>query len=531
MSKLADIFRPRVHEADDDGVVVPMPLPAARMNAAGHGAANEAARDDRPAHNLDARLEGELRRSEESEALHRLLVDTRRKIDDLDALKSTLDDMALPFRGAMRALDQERALSTNLARQLSEKAAAGDKLRDELQHAQNKTRLLETEAENLRDALDQARESSYAVESVRALLTDEIKRRDAKIAALERQLEQEAMQRRSFNENCHILQDQVLQAEKRIAELQDALVYAGERCEALKQDKRSLWHSAELARAEAERVNRRLAEGEGALSAIRVELGKVEARYAEICAERNRLADAAGELREQQQAERQRFDGRIAALEARVAAADRQVAEMRQRLIERTEEARAFICKAAEATIARAAAERRLAALQVSHGLRGAVTEDPAEARTALSEFLRALNLKSREMALASAAEKMAALSERKEHATTDSQTLRAEADKRAHDLVAVFQDDRPRRTEIEKALDAARQANARLESEVAGLSAELRDTAAKTELPNADLLPEIERPKKPAGAARNGRLGYETGLDAHLRLPAEDGDPGRSVA
>jgi chromosome segregation ATPase len=534
MSKLVDISRPGVQETGDDGVVVAMPLPPARTNGAGQLAGQvttgEGASDGGVARHLDARVEVELQRSEESEALHRLLVDTRRKIDNLDALKTALDDMALPFRGAMRALDQERALSSDLARQLSEKAAACDKLRDELQHAENKVRLQESETESLRDALDKARESSYALESVRMLLSDEVKRRDAKIEALERQLDEEALQRRGLNENYRTLQEQALQAGRRITELQDALVEAGAKCETLKQDKRSLWHSAELARAEAERVNRRLMEGEGALRAIRLELGKVEARHAEICAERNRLADMADEFREQQQAERQQFNGRIGALETRIAAADRQVAELRHRLIERTEEARAYICKTAEATMARASAERRLAALQVSHGLGGTDAEDPVEARTALSEYLRALNLKSREMALASAAEKMADLGARKGPLKTDSESLRTGANKRAEDLAAGFQNDHPRRAEIEKALDAARQANARLESEVASLRSELRDPGGKTEPSKAEPVA-TERAKSRTMATPDGGLGYQEGLVAQLLRSAKKDDPGRSVA
>ncbi len=515
-------------------------MPRASLKASGAGipAAGGAAGDDSPARNLPTPPEAWVRRSEESEALHRLLVDTSRKIDDLDAVKSALDDMVLPFRGAMRALDQERALSANLSRQLGEKAAAYDKLRDELQHAENKTRVLETETEGLRDALDQARVSGYAMESARALLSDEIKRRDEKIAALERQLVQEVHQRRSLCEGFRTMQEQAFQAETRITELQDALGEAGQACEALKHDKRSLWRSAELARDDAERMGRRVAEGEAMLSAIRVELGKVEARHVEVCAERNRLADAVDDLREQQEAGRQRLSGRIEALEARAAAADQQVAEMRQRLIERTEEARAFICKAAEATIARASAERRLAALQVSQGVRGQGDDDPTETRTALSEFLRALNLRSREMALAGSAEKLAALTERKRSLAADSQSQRAGAGKGIEDVMAALPGDRQQRGEIEDALEAARKANARLESEVASLRSGLEDAAGAAASPNrvmpdkvATKPPQIASPKPRSGTAHGGALAYEAGLVAQLRRHPEEDDPARSVA
>ncbi len=231
---------------------------------------------------------------------------------------------------------------------------------------------------------------------------------------------------------------------------------------------------------------------------------------------------------------------------------------MRQRLIERTEEARAFICKAAEATIARATAERRLAALEVSQGSRERVHDDSAESRTALSEYLRALNLKSREMALASAAEKLAALTERRGHSTNDSQTRRSVADKRVEGVTAGLDSDRLRRTEIEKALEIAREADARLESDVASLTSGLLDVVgvsgrpkaavvdsdrrpaparerSKTESPKAELSrserPGTERTKERIQTGHTGALAYEAGLVAQMRQPAEEGDPARSVA
>lgn len=585
MSKLADIFRPRGQEADGGGVVVPMPRASARAKGAGLPTAgapvrDEAVRDDNAARDLAVQQEVAVprrddaapHRSEEGEALHRLLVDTSRKINDLDSLKSALDDMTLPFRGAMRALDQERALSSNLSRQLGEKAAICDKLRDELQEAENRTRVLETEAESLRDALDQARESSYAVESARALLGDEIKRRDEKIAALERQLEQEAAQRRTFGDSFRAMQEQAFHAETRLSEMQDALVEAEQACEGLKQDKRSLWRSAELAREEAERMSRRVAEGEHMLSAIRLELGKVEARHVETSAERNRLTDTVDELREQVEAERQRFSGRLDALEARAAAAERAVAETRQRLIDRTEEARAFVCKAAEATIARAAAERKLAALQVAQGIRAHGDDDPMESRTALSEYLRALNLKSREMALAGSAEKLAALTERKRIQAADSESPRV-GNGIEDVMAALASSGRQPRSDIEDALDAARKANARLESEVASLRSglsdvggrpaiampgktetapsqaelskmELRERANAARAKPERLRPERAKPEGPkservlpeprqsrTGSASKGGLAYEAGLTAQLRGSSEEGDTPRSVA
>ena len=381
----------------------------------------------------------------------------------------------------MQALDQERRLSSDLSRQLGETAATCETLRGELQRARHTTRVLETEAENLRVALESARETGSAMERAQAALGEEIRRRDAHIAALERQLEQEALQRRSLGDNHRTTQEQLLRAEKLIAELQSALAGADQKCEALTSDKRALWQAAEQARDEAARLSRRLAEGEGALSDTRADLGRVEAGYADVCGERNRLAEIVQELREQHNSECKTLNGRIEVLQSRATATERLVAETRQRLIERTEEARAFICKAAEATIARSSAERRLAEVEVTQGLRARGSNEPAELRTALSEYLRALNLRSREMAMSGAAEKLTVLSERNGRLAADSVALRAGTEKRVEDVVSALRDERVSQSEIEGALDAARRENARLENEVASLRASLGDAANGT--------------------------------------------------
>ena len=214
----------------------------------------------------------------------------------------------------------------------------------------------------------------------------------------------------------------------------------------------------------------------------------------------------------------------------------------RQRLIERTEEARAFHCKAAEATIARAAAERRLAALQVARGIGERGDEDPTESRTALSEYLRALNLKSREMALAGSAGKLAALSDRNRHQAADRESPRA--GNGIEDVMAALAESGGQpRSDIEDALDAARKANARLESEVASLRSGFSDAAglpsiampSKVETRTRKIEPpkvkrsKSEPPRSPAPL--NGMLTYESGLVAQLRRRSDEDDAARSVA
>ena len=544
MAKLADIFRLKIQDVADHGVVIPLPIVSLKASAGPPATTGESAGAGNVARNVETLVKANSPVGEEQQALHQLLIETRRKIDELDALKNALDRTVLPFNGAMQALDQERRLSSDLSRQLGETAATCEALRGELQRARHTTRAVETEAENLRVALESARETGAAMERAQAALDEEIRRRDAHIAALERQLEQEALQRRSLGDHHRTTQEQLLRAEKLIAELQSALTGADQKCEALTRDKRALWDAAEQARDEAERLGRRLAEGESALNTTRADLGRFETGYADVCGERNRLAELVQELREQHKNECQTLNGRIEVLQSRATATERLVAETRQRLINRTEEARAFICKTAEATIARGSAERRLAEIEVAQGLRARPSGEPAESRTALSEYLRALNLRSREMAMSGAAEKLTVLSERNGRLAADGLALRAGDDKRVEDVVSVLRDERLGHGEIESALEAARKENARLESEVASLRASLGDAANGTVQVPASEPPDaaeakaargieppkvepskIEPPKSRLGLARNGVRAFESMLMPRRRPAADEDD------
>lgn len=544
MANLADIFRLALPEAGDEGVVASLPNPPPFGNKCTDSDDAEAAvKVDRARSNVESLL-GVGSPSEENEVLHRLVTNTRRKLDELDEIKQAFDDMMEPLSAAMRALDQERLLSMNLAGQLDEKTAGYEKLRDVLHQAEKKIRQFESEREELRSALEHARAAGRALESRQVELGDEINRRGSQISELERQLEQEMAQRRSLGENCRTLQQQVEHAEERIVELQGNLTAADEKCALFDDDRRSLRNSLDQALSEIARLNRGLSESESAAAAVRADLGKLEASYAEMYNERSRLAAFLDELGEQRQAECQMLNEQIAALKSRAAAAERLVTETRKQLIARTEEARAFISKAAEAAIARGTAERQLAEMEVLHGRRVRQAGESERARTALSEFLRALNVKSREMSLAGATEKLAALSDRKGHLEADSRAIRSSFGGHSEVPSQAFDLDRTKRAEIDAALEAARKDNERLEDEIAGLRTALRDNdnvervqtatptaeenAARLAREEAKLVQEIEARALHRAASRNGGVAPESLFTSRPRRSSDEGGIGR---
>ncbi len=505
MAKLADIFRQKPQETGAERAVGPLPAtpaqdagrgssgekpnnsgpagpPAGALGAAASNAGSNGMNGARggvsaakPITGDDARSDTATRINKRTESLQHLVSDTRRKIDSLGAIKQAFDEIVLPFNDAMQALDQERMLSKDLSRQLDEKTAVQEKLRDELLEATSKGRLLESETSNLRAALAKARDALHAQGRSRIEFTEQIQVRDERIAELELQVEQGNAQRRSLGEGYRAMQEQILRAEQRISELQTELSAAGEHSAQVNEDNRLLRYAAEQAKSDAARVNRRLDEHESMVTAIRAELAMVNANYAETRGERDQLAGTVRHLKEQHQVEQQALNGKIEALQARAVAAERLLTETRRRLITRTEEARAFVCKTAEATIARGSAERRLVEFETSQGWRDRQDGDPNESRTALSQYLRALNLKSREMATANAAERLAAQNERNERLEVQSRVMRNTIEARVNDTNAL-QGDGTKRAEIESALEVARKDNVRLEEEIAALRSALRE-------------------------------------------------------
>jgi chromosome segregation ATPase len=219
------------------------------------------------------------------------------------------------------------------------------------------------------------------------------------------------------------------------------------------------------------------------LSSLRTQLGRAETNLTEAVGERTRIAAALEEAREQHQAERNTMSMRLEALQSRAATAERLLGEARQTLAARTEEARAFDRKAVDASIARTAAERRLAQIEGAHERRENMIRELEQARHTLSQENAGLtkNLRSREAALARAEEKVSELTARNAQLEADLQVGRSGIDERVQDLQSALDRERFERITAEGALEGARKDNDRLHAHVARLrSASRRGTVAE---------------------------------------------------
>lgn len=483
MSKLTDFFgktsQGLTNQAVEPARTAAQPAPGTPQ---GHGNGNGHPHGNGNGHHaakFDPQSMSEIgaRIGEENEALRNLLVDTGRKITELDELKDAFAKIVAPFNNTLRALEQEKSNSLSLRGALDESRTSYETLRSEFYNVEKKATAYEAELERLREDLELSRETARGLESTRTELNNEVASNRAQIAELERQLAQETAQRRSLADSRRATTEQLDAAEKRIGELEAELAALREKIALLDDDKKSLQIALDQAMADNSRLTRRLTESENTLTATRAQLGKVEASFAEAYAERGRLAAALDEAKEQHMSERNTLNMRLDALQSRTGTAEKMLAETRQNLIARTEEVRAFDRRAVEATIGHTNAEKKLATLQAAHDERERQMRDLETSRTALVERTNALTktLKTRETALTRADEKIQQLTERVAHLEADIQISRTNVEKRVEDLSGALQRERMERSVVEGALEAARKDNSRLQSEVGTLRSALR--------------------------------------------------------
>ena len=410
--------------------------------------------------------------AEEHETLRNLLSEAGRRIDEINELKDVYDRLAAPFNGALKNLEHEKALAMSLARRLEEQSRVFDALEREFYAVDKRAKLSEAEVERLHIELEVARENGRSLDGERQQLTAEIKALRAEAEERKRQLDDEIAAHRAASEKQASLHDQLDTADRRVLEFEAELAGARERLSLLESDKRSLQSTLEDAQSENARLARRASETEALMSVMRGQLGRLELTQAEATAERARLASALEEAREQHQAERQGFVARIDGLQSRATAAEGLLAEARQGLIARAEETRNFDRKAMEASVARSSAERRVAQLEAQQDSNGRKIRELENTNSSLKEehAVASKALRSRELALTRAEEKIAELGERNAQLEANLQVGRSGIDARAADLQSSLERERAERAAMEGALAEARRENERLHRRITEL-------------------------------------------------------------
>jgi len=416
----------------------------------------------------DRFLEVGARLGEENEALRTLLGDAERRIGELDGLKEAFGKISEPIAKTLRSLEQEKLHNAALQTLLADIRSAHEKLRAEFHLSERRTASLENVNERLREDLELSQQRARSIETTRLELVDELTARRDQISTLERQLAHESSERQRFAEDKQALAVQLADAEKKGIQLEAEISSAREKSVLIEDELHTLQKSLDETIAESTRLSRRVTEAENELSAARTQLGKLGSAVSEAEAERNRLATALDEANSRHQSETYSLNVRLGSLQSRALSAEKLLAEARQTLIGRTEEARGLDRKNVDTTIALSAAEKKVRQLEATVEAQERQIRDNDQARAAMSERGNGLTrtLREREVGLSRAEEQIQTLTGRIAKLEADMQVNQSAYDKRIEDLNAALHRERMERSVVEGALESARRDTVRLQRE-----------------------------------------------------------------
>ncbi len=459
MSKISDFLARKTSLGDKDPIFLPPTQDAAPPASALEG---------------EVAAAGGTRLGAENEALRSLVIDAARKIEDLDNLKLAFGRIIDPLQRTLQALEQETARNASLLSTVSESRAAADGLRENLQQSEKAVASLSAINERLQLELEQVGKSASTLESTRIELANENTQKNTQIVELESRLLAESIARQAMADEHRIVTGQAQAATSRLGTVEAEIVAARQKLALSDDERRSLQTALDQTLAEVSRISRQLTDSNHALATAQTRRTQLENSFADAEGERRRLVTALDEANERHRAESSTQTMRLDALQSRAAMAEKLLAEARTNLTARADEIRSFERKMTDATIARSATEKKLAQIESTQQAQERQTNDLEQARAALLERNTALgkNMRTREMELARAEEKIQSLSDLIARLETDIQTGRSRMDKRVEELNALLEHERMDRAVAEGALEATRKDNARLQRENSRLEA-----------------------------------------------------------
>lgn len=467
----------------------------------------------------------------QNEGLRGMLVETSRKFEELDALKAMFGNIVSPVSDLLREVEQEKSQNAGLRNLLADIRGHLDTARATLAQAEKERTALQQDNASLRHQFAAVQQEAQGLEALRVELSNEVATQRGRIGQIERQLSAETSQHQALTDAHRQLNDQFQIADKKnvrldseMRGLQEKLVLAGE-------ERQSLQASLDQAIAETARVTRRLSETESLLAAARGKIAELETAMAEGEAGRNALQLRFDETSEQHQTELAALSNRLGSVQSRAGASEKLLAETRQALAERTEEARDWERKTAEAEAARVAAEKKLAQIDATNEALEQQMAELTQSRATLMERSGSTGktLKLRETALLRAEEKIALLAERLKQSDSDHHAAREAAEKRLEELNAALHRERMARAVAEGALNASRRDFARVQQEIAdagaaktasgaaptpaALARRVKSNFGKTTT-STTAAPSVAAPATAAETAPKGRNGRKSGGD-----------------
>jgi len=395
----------------------------------------------------------------EHEALRTMLNDAALRIGSLDLVKEAYTKISEPIAKTMQALEQEKLQNATLQSLLSGLSATHQKQRSELTTSKQRGAVLESENAKLRQDLQKAQEEFRSSEAARGKLASQLTSKGDAIASLEHQLAHERAQCQRFSSERDTLAQQLSAAEKRIAQFEADAAKGHEKSVLTEAELRSLHGSLDDAVAESSRLSRRLTEAESNLAASNAKAARLGTEVTAAIAERDRAVNALHDTNGRHQAEAHALSVRLDALQARAQSAENLLAETRQALALRTEEARKSERNSAEVAITLNAANKKIKEFEAQAAEFMSLLTDAEASHKAMTARAATLerNLRDREAALVRFKEHTDALTDRIAKLESDLEGCQTDCETRVEEVNVALQRERMERSMVEGSLEAMR--------------------------------------------------------------------------
>src|SRR5262249_21944921 len=257
-------------------------------------------------------------------------------------------------------LEQEKTRNISLARRLGQLRTAHDALHAKIDEIEQKNEILANEKEELRQEVEDTQRTVRELKGIKAELANDIAVARAMAAGLEHQVAEQSARLKAFTEDNQRYRSHAIEAETRVGTLESELSTVRENLVIVQGENQSLHKSLSQAASEVAALSQRNTEMETALTAATARSQQLENSLYGVETDRNRLVAEVNEVNERQRNVQNKLHAQFEGLQARAAMAEKLLANTRQLLATRSEEARASDRHATEVKRARDAAEIRV---------------------------------------------------------------------------------------------------------------------------------------------------------------------------
>lgn len=462
MTKLTELFAARP----------PVPAPPATLQFTAPQPA-EAPAAKKPDVEIDVAeetgAEASTRLGGECEALRNLIIEAGCKINEIDELRQSFVNIVDPAEQALRALEQEKTVNITLNRRLAALRTAHQTLLAKYDEVEDKRETAQTDKERFRLELEEEQRAARELKRIKAELTNDVAVSRARAISFEQQLADQALRIKTLSEDNQRLRNLSIEAEAKLNASDSELRATRENLSILQGENQSLQKSLTAAVTESTTLSQRSTESDTALTAARARVQQLETAFAAIEAERDKLTAEVADLTERQRNMHGKLQAQVEALRARSAMAEKLLANTRQLLGTRSDEARGSNRHATDAKRARDAAEARMREMEAALKAQEDQTRETERARIVLLDRNAALvnSLKSYDARLAEAEEQRLATTEELARRDNETKMMRLSLEQRIDELLSSLDHERLERQVLEGALDATRRDRAQLQHDL----------------------------------------------------------------